>query len=210
MDGAFDDLSGAVSGEEVREFVKGVKALWKKKKGAIFYICESMFGIIYMIYISGKLKGWWKISKKESVKSTQKATKKATKAPVKQPETRMTATTEANKKKKEHYDNLKWQFCKQAMKGVGIAAGLIAIGIVIYKCSSYYDVPNDKTIFELEEHEEDFMDTIEGGIKRIQKAKDYNERNKKIEKLKSKIDKYLEENGVSKIFKDIPNPGNLS
>ena len=99
---------------------------------------------------------------------------------------------------KEHYDNLKWQFCIQATKSVPIATGLAGIGIVIYKCSSYYDVPNDKTTFELNDDEEYFMDTMKGGIKRIQICKDYNLRQKKIKKLQTKIDEHLQENGVSK------------
>ena len=40
MDGQFDDISEGlkVDAEELREFVKGVKTLWKMKKGAILYI----------------------------------------------------------------------------------------------------------------------------------------------------------------------------
>ena len=83
------------------------------------------------------------------------------------------------------------------MIGVGVGLSLMVIGGFIYKCSTYHDAPNIET-FELNDDEQDFMDTIEGGIKRIQKCKDYNLRPKKIKKLQTKIDEYLEENGVSK------------
>mmetsp|Transcript_1661 Transcript_1661/g.2174 ORF Transcript_1661/g.2174 Transcript_1661/m.2174 type:complete len:461 (+) Transcript_1661:75-1457(+) len=178
-DGTIDDTSQGLNAEELREFVKGVKTLWKMKKG--------------------KLKGWWTTQKKKAMKTTPKATKKIPKAEVKQePKTIMTATNEANKKKKQYYDNPYLQFLYKSRSGIAVAAGLIVLGVCIYKYSTYHDVRKIKPAFELNDDEEDFMDTIESGIKRIQRCKYYNLRQKKIKRLQTKIDEYLEDNGVSK------------